>query len=193
MLMTLSAIYKISIRQYSSIEISILISYLIGRMVLQCTSLKAVSIKTILNLREYDGFSFKDTLGDMHSNVSFLLHREMNFESFRKKAYDTIKIYTIDFINFSYVHLYQDEPRYGEVKEILDRSGLFSINYLGDIMGKKKELFDNEIRKAQKELYDIEKKIFATAYRDNDKVYILVNKNISRLTNEVSSSEIENM
>lgn len=91
------------------------------------------------------------------------------------------------------MHLYQDEPRYGEVKEILDRSGLFSINYLGDIMGKKKELFDNEIRKAQKELYDIEKKIFATAYRDNDKVYILVNKNISRLTNEVSSSEIENM
>ena len=181
------------VEAYSSIEISILISYLIGRMVLQCTSLKAVSIKTILNLREYDGFSFKDTLGDMHSNVSFLLHREMNFESFRKKAYDTIKIYTIDFIIFSYVHLYQDEPRYGEVKEILDRSGLFSINYLGDIMGKKKELFDNEIRKAQKELYDIEKKIFATAYRDNDKVYILVNKNISRLTNEVSSSEIENM
>ena len=60
-------------------------------------------------------------------------------------------------------------------------------------MGKKKELFDNEIRKAQKEIYDREKKIFATAYRDNDKVYILVNKNISRLTNEVSSSEIENM
>lgn len=59
------------VEAYSSIEISILISYLIGRMVLQCTSLKAVSIKTILNLREYDGFSFKDTLGDMHSNVSF--------------------------------------------------------------------------------------------------------------------------
>lgn len=158
-----------------------LIMYKVGKAFETVLSQAEYALRTIINLREYKKYSFKDTVGDMHTNISFRYSKGISFEDFIKRCEETIKYFSENLFSTSFMKHRKMLPR-DEVQQKLDSiltdCKLFSIDYLGEISEKDIEAKSDDIRELQAKMYRHEKLIYVTAVTCGDKILIFTNKEI---------------
>lgn len=170
-----------NIKLDTSEELSILIAYYIGKKILDKIGINYISLKTIFNLREFNNYSFKDTIGDIHSNISLLLHKNMTFKEFKKRSFEILDLYKDSFYCPSYViHNENEEDKELQkfISKVFDQGAIVSINYLGNSSIEEIKKIKSEIFTLQDKLNNIEEKILVTAYKDQSDLHLFVNKNI---------------
>lgn len=157
------------------------IMYRVGKAFETVLKQNEYALRTIINLRDYKNFSFKDTIGDMHTNISFRYSRGISFDYFIKRCEDTIEFFSENLFSTSFMKhkkmLPRDEAQL-KLKAILTDCKLLSIDYLGEISEKDIEVKSNDIQNLQDEMYKDEKLIYVTAVTCGDKIFIYTNKEI---------------
>lgn len=158
-----------------------LLMYKVGKAFETVLAQDEYALRTIINLREYKKYSFKDTIGDMHTNIAFRYSRGISFDNFIKRCEETIEFFSENLFSTSFMKhkkmLPRDEAQL-KLKSILTDCKLFSIDYLGEISEKDIESKSRSIRELQDEMYRDEKLIYVTAATCGDKILIYTNKEI---------------
>lgn len=155
------------------------IMYKVGKSYEVLLSQNDYALRTIINLREYENCSYKDTIGDMHTNIAFIYSKGIQFEDFVKRCEETIEFFSKNTFSPSFMKHKMMLPRDAaqlELESILTDCKLFSIDYLGEVSEKDIEKTSEDIRKLQSEIYIDEKLIYVTAITCGKKIYIFTNK-----------------
>ena len=179
------------LQEVGSVNKSIFLSYMMGKMVGSLLPRKHVGIRTLFNLREYDGYSFKETLGDMHVGITFVYEKGMSFDAFFQEAMDSLKVFSEKMFRPSYIieneKLRTQEER-TKLELILDNANLLHINYLGEFDDDELKKLKESIPVLQDSLYSITKAIYVTAVSNHGRFHIFVNKTLEDAKESDSNS-----
>lgn len=158
------------------------IMYKVGKSFETILTHDEYALRTIINLREYKKYSFKDTIGDMHTNIAFRYSKGISYEDFVKRCEDTIDYFSENLFSPSFMKHKKMLPKsenQEKLESILTDCKLFSIDYLGEISENDIETKSRDIRELQIEMYRDEKLIYITAVTCADKIIIYTNKEIT--------------
>lgn len=164
-----------------SIGISIYISYIIAQKLIKLFDREFISVRVQLNLRDYEGYDFKETLGDMHVSVALVYQNGESYEAYLNQSKRIIELYSKQFFRPSYLaknSRIDDRTSQLELAKIGMDADIVSINYLG--MFEKQEMteFLSDVTEMQYNLINSSKRIYITAASDDEKIYICSNSDI---------------
>lgn len=163
----------------SNLDIVKHLGYIVGTKVNNILEQEYLSLRTIVNLREYKNFAFKNTLGDLHSSVSMFWRKGNTFEEFSKRADKVFSVFTEElFRHSSYLmnNSNVDETSKNQLKNITDNADIVSINYGGTIEENDLNDYIQSTPKLQEKLFNINKRIYVTAFMCNKKLHVFINK-----------------
>ena len=186
-----TSIMKISnFTSNDSVYISIIQAYIAGKETLNEICKESIAIRTILNIRDFNDYSFKDTIGDIHVGMSFVLNKEDDYIRFENNSKKIIELFTNNHFRPSYVTYFNKDKRLDEVKKIFKESVFLATNYLGIVMPNEVDEMIDKIIKDQQKMYEITKYIFITSFSSNDVLYIICNKNIFKESQQISLNSV---
>ena len=142
---------------------------------------KCISLRSIINLREYKEHSFKETIGDLHVSISFFYNRNDTFQEFDKRANKAIDYFSNKYFRHSvYIkdNFTVDKEKQMQLKSIVDGADLVSVNYIGMVDDDELEDYKSSIEGIHKKLFKIDKRIYVTAFTNNHKLHIFINQKI---------------
>lgn len=167
----------------SSINISIRLAFIVAKTIAEKIKNKYIAIRTLFNIREYDGYSYKDTIGDVHVGMSFIYETGMNLAEFRDCAYRTIELFSKAFYRPDYVIEENElgfENERKQLKKVIRNSSIACVNYLGKYNDVEFEEFRTTIAATQKSLYAASTDIYATAVSNGSKLHIYISKDFNK-------------
>lgn len=174
--------YKISnVKTLDSYEISKRVAFYIGERLSKIYPKDTISLRTMLNIREFEECSYRNTIGDIHSSISFIYKSDDNYDEFNSRA-DRIRDLTIkegfmpDY--YRWPALIDNKDISQELNEILNGTRLLSINYLGERSENGLEAYKESVFNMQDEMYQQEQVIYVTAVTCKGELYICTNKKI---------------
>lgn len=169
------------VQEGGSIDKSIFLSYIMGQLVGRLLPNKYVGIRTLFNLREYNGYSFKGTLGDMHVGITLVYEKGMAFKRFFQEAIASLNVFSEKM--FCPTYIVEDETlgtqeERAKLELMLDNANLLHVNYLGEFNDSELDNCKASIHALQDHLYSITKAIYVTAVSNNGHLHIFVNKTL---------------
>ncbi len=185
-----------NITNYKGDKLSYLISYLSSKQLAKLGKINSVTTNLILNLREYDAFSMKDTIGDVHSTIQLIYNGE-NLQDYCAKADYNIKHYFIDELFSPRSVVYKNYPylsvRQKAIRKVIGEDIPISISFIGTISPEQMEHFEESIRIMQKELAKTAdlSRIYATAVLCGNKLHIFYDHKVYQDFQVLDFSEIK--
>ncbi|MEG0793567.1 MAG: non-ribosomal peptide synthetase [Lachnospiraceae bacterium] len=159
---------------------TLVVAYLLSGAVKKITNCN-VAVRALFNIREFEKYQYKDTIGDVHVGMSFVNKLGMNLNNFIDEAHQTIELFTKE--PFQPNQAIEDTfPKYNEqqqkFKNVMLGSNIFSVNYMGTISDEELKKVELSIYDMQEHLYRIEKQIYVTAYNNRGDIVIYFNKKV---------------
>ncbi|MDH2925323.1 amino acid adenylation domain-containing protein [Nicoletella semolina] len=173
--------FVLSLSNYEKLDnadMNIFISYTVAKSTIEKLGVDSISARTLFNIRDYHSYRFKNTIGDIHVGISFILRRNEDYDSYVVNSKRIIELFATENFRPSYIFHFNKNEYLNTIKEKISNANIMSINYLGEIKETELDREINEMYKLQCQMYNITKNIYITAYTVNEKLYILSNKDI---------------
>ncbi|MGQ7138869.1 non-ribosomal peptide synthetase [Bacillus cereus group sp. Bce030] len=171
--------------QGDSFRIINFLSYVIGKRLLEIVDREQIVIKSVINGRENKLFDFSTTIGDFHGSLYLIYSKDENYEQFTNKSEGIFgKYYTTHPYRPGYAFGSNYPSKTKEQKKLKDQWNSISntsINYIGEVSDYEKSSYYDTISNVFDNLEKIQDLIYVTAFSNNNKLTVFLNKNLGQL------------
>lgn len=158
-------------QSHNSLYTSQYVAFLIGEQLAKYIDCNNFALGTIVNLREYRNYSFRDVLGDFHATVPFVYRRHMSFNEFCLLGNRILELFSNEYL---------DLKSNDELYAVWQKCKMASIDYLGALDDAEFESFVKNINQVQWNLIKNQNIVIATAVHNRKDLHIFVCADVIR-------------
>lgn len=166
--------------QMDSYDYTVLVSYLAAKIISNCLG-RNIATSVTLNNRDYLQYQLKESIGDVHTSMSFMYNRGMKFDEYARQAQKVWNMFGKGFfqpfqaIENNYPSCTREQRGY---MDMVVRTRVLKVDFLGQISEEKLKIKEGSMQLLYKDLHRMINSIYATAYAQKDTLVIYFSKDV---------------
>lgn len=168
----------------NNLDLTKYISFLVGQKLSPVLQQDHLSLRTMVNLREYSNFPYQNSLGDLHCSISMFYKAGESYAHFSDRAERVYALFAEDFFRHSSYLMNRsgvDLQKKKQLQAITEAADIVSINYGGTLTEKELKSYQVDVPKMQARLNKIHPRLYVTAFMTSQTLHIFMNKELNKV------------